>query len=902
MTGTTDNKGQAPEQEGTKKTLTLNKKLELKKTVEKDQVRQSFSHGRSKTVEVEVKRKRLPLTDKNPEQPKTTTPSVEAVGTIISETTSLIKNKRLTHGELENRLKAVQEALKYEGSEDLDTHHEQVLSPEEILLPNPEETAVVLASPPSEEIESHSTTEIEQPKAEPSLPLKQADYHKKPGAQISKKKIPAQETFTPIVLRAAGYGPSKPPSPKVEINPVAETQADFNSDTTKPLPKQKHVDLAMDEEDNRRKMANRLDNKRIPVARKTLEAPRKLNRNVLTKVLEGESEERARSMASIKRARQKHKMQQDQGDIAKVVREVIIPETIMVGELANRMAVRAADLVKSLMKLGMMVTINQVIDGDTAELLCTEFGHKPKRVADSDIELGLGGTEDNPEEMVARAPVVTVMGHVDHGKTSLLDALRQTDVAGGEAGGITQHIGAYQVTLKSGQKITFIDTPGHAAFSEMRARGANVTDVVVLVVAADDGIMEQTIEAIHHAKAAKVPIVVAINKIDKPEANADRVRNELLQHEIVLEEYGGDVIAVEVSAKKGLNLDKLEEAILLQAEILDLKANKNRAAQGVVVEAKIDKGRGSVATVLVQRGTLKVGDIFVAGTEWGRVRALVNDHGKTIEFATPSMPAEVLGLNGAPSAGDEFVVVLTEAKAREITEYRQHRRRETFIANTARGSMEQMMSKIAAGESRELPLVIKTDVQGSLEAITGSLAKLATSEVSARILHGAVGGINESDVTLARASGGMIIGFNVRANPQARELARRDAVEIRYYSIIYDALDDLKAAMSGLLAPTIREKFLGNAEIRTVFNITKVGKVAGCFVTEGLVKRGAKVRLLRDNVVIHEGELKTLKRFKDEVKEVKETYECGMAFENYNDLRVGDMIECFELESISRQL
>ena len=906
MTGTTDNKDPASNPDGVKKTLTLSSKtLELKKAVGKDQVRQSFSHGRSKTVEVEVRRKRLPLAEKTVEENPFAEPTSEAKPSSVAykqPAAGVSKSAvKLTHGELENRLKALQEAMKHDA-----VPEDKLLEVEPDLI---EEEVAELSDQTVHEI-AVDVVSLEQSftpvsPSEQQTPIKKTEtLIKKSTLQLSKKKPATPENFTPIVLRAAGYGPAKPPV-KAEIKPTESQEnikhGDARAEEIK-APKYKQPTVDTDEENNRRKAISRLDVKRPPTARKTFEAPRKLNRTVLTKALAGDLEERARSLASLKRARQKYKMQQEDTESVKVIREVIIPESIMVGELANRMAVRGADVVKALMKSGMMVTINQVIDGDTAELLCAEFGHKPKRVADSDIELGLGGIEDKTEDMLFRAPVVTVMGHVDHGKTSLLDALRKTDVAKGEAGGITQHIGAYQVTLKSGQKITFIDTPGHAAFSEMRARGANVTDIVVLVVAADDGIMEQTIEAISHAKAAKVPIVVAINKMDKPEANPDRIRSDLLQHEVVLEEFGGDVMSVEVSAKQGLNLEKLEEAILLQAEVLDLKANPNRSAHGVVVESKIEKGRGSIATVLVQKGTLKQGDIFVAGTEWGRVRALVSDHGKPLKAATPSMPVEVLGLSGAPAAGEEFVVVDTEAKAREITEYRQHRRREASAANMVRSTMEEMMLKIAAGETRELPLVIKTDVQGSLEAITTSLAKLGTSEVSARILHGAVGGINESDVTLAKSSSGIIIGFNVRANPQARDLTRREGVEIRYYSIIYDALDDLKGLMSGMLAPTIREKFLGNVEIRNVFNITKVGKVAGCFVIEGMVKRGAKVRLLRDNVVMHEGDLKTLKRFKDEVKEVKESYECGMAFENYNDMRVGDLIECFELESISRQL
>jgi len=552
--------------------------------------------------------------------------------------------------------------------------------------------------------------------------------------------------------------------------------------------------------------------------------------------------------------------------------------------------------------MGVMATVNQVIDADTAELIVGEFGHRFRRVAESDVEIGMRGGEDTEAELEPRAPVVTVMGHVDHGKTSLLDALRETDVAAGEAGGITQHIGAYNVTVPSGKQITFIDTPGHQAFTSMRARGANATDIVVLVVAADDGIMEQTVEAIRHAKAAEVPIIVAINKIDRPDSRPERVRQELLQHELVVEELGGDVLDVEVSALKKTNLDKLEEAILLQAELLDLKANPNRPAEGVVLEAQLERGRGAIATVLIQRGTAKVGDIFVSGSVWGRVRALVNDRGENLREVGPSMPVEVLGLNGAPLAGDDFVVVENESRAREIAEYRERTRREKAAAASTRGTLEDMFSQISAGTVKELPIVIKADAQGSVEAITGSLDKLSTGEVAVRTLHSGVGGISESDVILAKATGAVIIGFNVRANPAARDLARRDGVEIRYYAIIYDVIDDMRAALSGMLAPTLRERFLGNASIREVFNITRVGKVAGCMVTEGVVRRGAKVRLLRDNVVIHEGSLKTLKRFKDEVREVRDGYECGMAFENYENISVGDVIECFELEEVARAL
>jgi translation initiation factor IF-2 len=632
------------------------------------------------------------------------------------------------------------------------------------------------------------------------------------------------------------------------------------------------------------------------------EQRRRTGKLTVTRALNDDAGERMRSLASVRRARERERQRMHQVEQTKIVRDVVIPETITIQELANRMAERAADVIKSLMRMGVMATINQVIDADTAELIVTEFGHRLRRVAESDVEIGLRGEADEPETTEPRAPVVTIMGHVDHGKTSLLDALRETDVAGGEAGGITQHIGAYRVTLKSGKQITFIDTPGHQAFTAMRARGANITDIVVLVVAADDGIMEQTVEAIRHARAAEVPIIVAINKIDRPDAKPDRVRQELLQHEIVVEELGGEVLDVEVSALKKTNLDKLEEAILLQAELLDLKANPDRPAEGVVIEAKLERGRGPVATVLIQRGTLRIGDIFVSGSEWGRVRALVDERGQNSREAGPSTPIEVLGLNGLPLAGDDFVVVEQEGRAREITDFRARRRRDVAAATGARGTLEQMFSQIAAGAAKELPVVVKSDVQGSLEAIVGSLDKLSTDEVSVRVLHSAVGGINESDVILAKATGAVIIGFNVRANPQARDLAQRDGVEIRYYSIIYDVIDDMRNALSGMLSPTLRERFLGNAAIREVFNITRVGKVAGCMVTEGVVRRGAKVRLLRDNVVIHEGSLKTLKRFKDEVREVREGYECGMAFENYQDVQSGDVIECFEVEEIARAL
>jgi translation initiation factor IF-2 len=615
-------------------------------------------------------------------------------------------------------------------------------------------------------------------------------------------------------------------------------------------------------------------------------------------------EERERSVASFRRRTQRLKGHAANEPKEKLVREVTIPEAITIQELANRMSERAVDVIKLLMKQGQMAKITDTIDADTAQLIAEELGHSVRRVAESDVEEGLFDQVDDPAMLLPRPPVVTIMGHVDHGKTSLLDAIRSTNVAGGEAGGITQHIGAYQVTSPLGSKITFIDTPGHAAFTSMRARGARVTDIVVLVVAADDGVMPQTVEAIQHAKAAKVPMIVAINKIDRPDAKPERVRTELLQHEVQVESLGGDVLDVEVSATKKINLDTLLETIGLQSEILDLKANPDRPAEGTVIEAKLDRGRGPVATVLVQRGTLRGGDIVVAGAEWGRVRALLSDTGASVSDAGPSTPVEILGFNGTPEAGDRLAVVESEGRAREVTDYRARLRREKIAARASgkRGSLEQMMSQLKTAGRQEFPLLIKGDVQGSVEAIVGALEKLSTQEVAARIILAGAGGISESDVTLAEASGAAIIGFNVRAHKEAREMAERDGVEIRYYNIIYDLVDDVKKAMSGLLAPILRETMLGTALILEIFNISKVGKIAGCRVTEGTVERGANVRLIRDNVVIHEGKLAQLKRFKDDAREVVAGQECGMSFENYQDMRVGDTIECYRVETVQRTL
>lgn len=622
----------------------------------------------------------------------------------------------------------------------------------------------------------------------------------------------------------------------------------------------------------------------------------------------GGDDERTRSVAAFRRRVQRmtgHRA----SDVAKerVMREVIVPETITIQELANRMSERGVDVIRLLMKQGAMHKITDVIDADTAQLVAEEMGHTVKRVAESDVEEGLFDTPDTDELLEQRPAVVTIMGHVDHGKTSLLDAIRQTHVVSGEAGGITQHIGAYQVTTPTGAKVTFIDTPGHAAFTAMRARGAKVTDVVVLVVAADDGVMPQTVEAINHAKAAGVPLIVAINKIDKSDANPDRVRSELLQYEIQVESLGGETLEIEVSAKTRMNLDKLLEAIALQAELLDLKANPERAAEGTVIEAKLDRGRGPVATVLVQRGTLRTGDIVVAGSEWGRVRALIGDTGAQIKEAPPSLPVEVLGFNGTPEAGDRVAVVESEARAREITDYRERQKRDRIAArgggSAAGRSLADMMRDLKEGAGRkEFPLVVKGDVQGSVEAIVGTLEKVGNDEVRARVLQSGVGGITESDITLAQASGAAVIGFNVRAHKEAREAAERAGVEIRYYNIIYNLVDDVKAAMSGLLAPTLRETMLGNAQILEIFAVSKVGKIAGCRVTDGTIERGANVRLIRDNVVVHEGKLAQLKRFKDDAKEVVAGQECGMSFENYQDMRPGDVIECYRVEEIKRTL
>jgi translation initiation factor IF-2 len=849
-------------------------KLELRKPIETGQVRQSFPHGRTKTVQVEVRKKRAVGPAEKPVEPfapaAPTAPAAAKPATAPVRRAAVLP-QGLTEEEKAHRVRALKGAIRADEESrrqalvDADRQREE------------EARQAAEAARRAEEESRHKTEEDSRSKTE-------EESRRKVDDDARRKAEKAEEDSRREVAERAG---------KAAAAKVAALTA---------AGKVKVVEEEIEDEPRRGGLRGAGAKRPAPAPRR--DEHRRTTKLTVTKVLNEDEGERQRSLASVRRHREREKqralqMLQEQ---TKIVRDVVVPETITVQELANRMAERSGDVIKALMKMGVMATINQAIDADTAELVVTEFGHKIRRVSEADVEIGLKGNDDPPESLEPRPPVVTVMGHVDHGKTSLLDALRATDVASGEAGGITQHIGAYQVVLKGGQRITFIDTPGHQAFTAMRARGAHVTDIVVLVVAADDGIKEQTVEAIRHAKAANAPIIVAINKMDKADANPERVRQELLQHEMVVERLGGDVLDIEVSATKKTNLDKLEEAILLQAELLDLKANPARLADGTVIEAKLERGRGPVATVLIKRGTLKVGDIFVAGSEWGRVRALIDDRGMNIDEGGPSMPVEVLGLNGTPLAGDDFIVAESESQARDIADYRQRVRREQQAVAGARGTLEQMFAQAAAGATKEFSVVVKSDVQGSLEAITASLDKLGTTEVTVRVLHAAVGGINESDVILAKASNAVIIGFNVRANPQARDMARRDNVEIRYYSIIYEVIDEMKAALTGLLSPTRRERFLGNAEIREVFNITKAGKVAGCMVTEGLVKRGGKVRLLRDNVVIHEGTLKTLKRFKDEVREVREGFECGMAFENYDNIEKGDIIECFEVEEVARAL
>ncbi len=853
-------------------------RLEIGRTVDAGSVRQSFSHGRSKVVQVEVRKKRAAPAAGAPAAAPGATPlpgRATPPGTARTGTGSA--GRALTATELAARQRALVEQQRESARREAERREQEkisILSAAEEARRREEEARRAAEEAARQEIEEQARRAAEA---------------------AARQAADAAATAAPATARAPGEArrPARPAAPA----PAAPTET----------LRLKPVRPGEDDDEARpvRRPGTMLPPRRpqVAVPKKGLDDRRRAGRIDVQAAIEGE-DDRTRSLASVRRQRERERRQAElerlRADQVRVVREVVLPETITVQELAGRMATRASDVVKALMKLGVMATITQSLDADTAELVVQEFGHRAKRVSEADVEQGLEGAVDTAAELQPRPPVVTVMGHVDHGKTSLLDALRATDVAAGEAGGITQHIGAYQVTLPSGQQITFIDTPGHEAFTAMRARGAAVTDIVVLVVAADDGVMPQTIEAIRHARAAGAPIVVAINKMDKPDANPQRVRTELLSHEVVVEEMGGETQDVEVSATARTGLDKLEEAILLQAELLDLRANPERSAEGAVIESRLDRGRGPVATVLVQKGTLQQGDIVVAGAEWGRVRAMLDDRGRAIRDAGPSAPVEVLGLGAVPGAGEPFTVVENEARAREVSEFRQRRQRDKTAAGVAagRGTLDQMLARIVAGEQKEVAVVVKADVQGSAEAIQATVLKQASDEVKVRVLLASVGQITESDIQLARASEAVIVAFNVRATAQARELATREHVEIRYYSIIYEVADDIEAMVRGKTAPKQREKFLGYAEIRRVFDITKVGKVAGCMVTEGVVRRGAGVRLLREGVVIHQGELSQLKRFKEDVREVARGYECGLSFANFHDLREGDIVECYETELV----
>lgn len=832
-----------------KKTLTLKPKLQLAKPVDAGgRVRQSFSQGRSKTITVEVKKARNFTRDESGKIIEASTPpapqveakdaSAEGVTAAGSQATDL---SSLTKVEQKARLHALKLAAEQQEIEEKLAREAKEKAEAEVALQKDEEPEVQAVV---EEIPEPVVVEVKKPKAaEPA---------------VVKKDVPRKK------------------------------------------------DSFIDDDG----ASDRLSGDKGKGAVKVLsgkfrreETDRRSGRLTVTNAFDQEEQKRGRSLASIRRAREKaRRKEMGQMPKEKISREFDLPEFITVQELANRMSERGVDVIKELMKLGTLVTINQVIEADTAELVATEMGHKIRRVTEADVENVLIEDKDDPATLEPRVPVVTVMGHVDHGKTSLLDALRSTNVTAKEAGGITQHIGAYQVEFAEGKKVTFLDTPGHEAFTAMRSRGAKVTDIVILVVAADDGVMPQTVEAINHAKAAGVPIIVAVNKIDKPGADPSRIVNELLSYDLVSEDLGGDVMTVPISAKEKTNLDKLLESVLLQAEVLELTANPNRAAVGAVVESKVDKGRGVVATLLVQRGTLKVGDIVVAGTACGTVRALLDDQAAQIKSAGPSVPVEVLGLDEAPEAGEQFSVVATDRQAREIVEYRKKIALDKRVVAGSKGSLEQLFSRAANTGPKELVVIVKADVQGSSEAISASMAKLGMDEVSVRVIHSAVGGISESDVSLAKASGALILGFNVRAGVHAKELAQKEGIEIRYYSVIYNLIDDIKALLGGMLAPTLRETYLGSAEIRQVFKVSKSGKVAGCFVVDGIIKRGAGVRLLRDNIVIYEGKLKTLKRFKDDAKEVKEGYECGIAFENFDDMKEKDTIEAFEVVEEKREI
>ena len=901
------------DQDGGKGRLSLRPagRLELGRTVDAGSVRQSFSHGRSKVVQVEVRKTRAPVA-RNPSAAAGAPPPPPA-GAIPTPKAPVAPGRpapgagrALTATEQAARQRALVEQQRDAARRDAERREQEKISilsaaeearrrESEARRAAEEEARLAEEQAARDRMEAQARRSAEAAAAA-SASAREAAHEGAPAEAAQPAPSEQSPPPAPVAGASASVAPARAqPAPAPGATPAINETLRLR--TTRP-----------EEEDEGRPI--RRPGTGVPARKPPVVAPkggtndrRRAGRIDVQAAIEGE-DEKVRSLASVRRQRERERRQAEldrlRSDQVKVVRDVILPEQITVQELANRMAARTPEVIKALMKMGVMATITQSLDADTAELVVQEFGHRARRVSESDVELGLEGHADVDTDLMTRAPVVTIMGHVDHGKTSLLDALRATDVAAGEAGGITQHIGAYQVKMPAGDRITFIDTPGHAAFTAMRARGASVTDIVVLVVAADDGVMPQTIEAIRHAKAANAPLIVAINKMDKPDSDPNRVRQELLSHEVVVEEMGGETQNVPVSALKKTGLDKLEEAILLQAEILDLKANPNRTAEGTVIESRLDRGRGPVGTVLVQRGTLRQGDIVVAGSEWGRVRAMLDDKGKQMAVAGPSTPVEILGLSGAPSAGEPFVVVENESRAREITEFRERRQRDKAAgaAAGARGTLDQMLARIQAGEQKEVAVLIKADVQGSAEAIQVVVTKLAHEEVRVRVLLAGVGQITESDVQLAKASSAVIIAFNVRATSQARDLAQRDSVDIRYFSIIYEVADDVEKLVKGKVAPKAREKFLGYAEVRKVFNITKTGKVAGCMVTEGQVKRGAGVRVLRDNVVIHNGELSQLKRFKDDVREVARGYECGLSFANFDNLQEGDVVECFETEMV----
>jgi translation initiation factor IF-2 len=904
------------DQDGGKGRLSLRPagRLELGRTEAAGSVRQSFSHGRSKVVQVEVRKTRAPVA-RNPSAAAGAPPPTPAGmappprAPVQPGRPPAGAGRALTATEQAARQRALVEQQRDSAKREAERREQETIS----ILSAAEEAR-------RRETESRKAAEEDARRAEDQAVRDKIEAEAKRAADAaaaaaSVARGPAGQDDAGEEARGVAAAPPPPSTPAPLAQPAAKapTGRPHHPPGQQPAPSATEtlrLRAARPEDEDDGRPIRRTGPGGLAARKPAVVAPkggtndrRRAGRIDVQAAIEGE-DEKVRSLASVRRQRERERRQQEldrlRADQVKVVRDVILPEQITVQELANRMAARTQDVIKSLMKMGVMANITQALDADTAELVVQEFGHRARRVSESDVEIGLEGVADDDTDLFSRPPVVTIMGHVDHGKTSLLDALRSTDVVSGEAGGITQHIGAYQVTMHGGEKITFIDTPGHEAFTAMRARGTSVTDIVILVVAADDGVMPQTIEAIRHAKAANVPIIVAINKMDKPDSDPNRVRQELLSYEIVVEDLGGETQDVPVSALKKTGLDKLEEAILLQAEILDLKANPHRTAEGTVIESRLDRGRGPVGTVLVQRGTLEQGDIVVAGSEWGRVRAMLDDKGKPMAMAGPSTPVEILGLSGAPAAGEPFVVVENESRAREITEFRERRQRDKAAGALvgARGTLDQMLARIQAGEQKEVALLVKADVQGSAEAIQVVVAKLAHEEVKVRVLLAGVGQITESDIQLAKASSAVIVAFNVRATSQARELATREGVDIRYFSIIYEVADDVEKLVKGKVAPKAREKFLGYAEVRKVFNITKTGKVAGCMITEGLVKRGSGVRVLRDNVVIHTGELSQLKRFKDDVREVARGYECGLSFAHFENLQEGDVIECFEVEMV----